>query len=78
MAIAAAWSARVMTISAEMVIPGLVGLWIDGKLGTKVVFTLLGFGLGMVIGLMHTLRMVAPSGEPNDSSKQKPGSGPDN
>jgi hypothetical protein len=47
-----------------MVIPGLVGLWIDRSLGwLPVVFTLLGFGLGMTVGIMHLLRIAAALGE---------------
>ena len=43
---AAEWASRVMTISLEMVLPGLAGYWLDTKLGTRVVFLLVGFALG--------------------------------
>ena len=44
MAQAMAWVSRITTISFEMVLPGLLGIWVDRKLGTKVLFTLLGAG----------------------------------
>lgn len=48
-AIAYEWAARVMTISLEMVVPGLLGYWLDQRLGTKAVFLLCGFALGAVL-----------------------------
>ena len=43
---AALWVSRVTTISLGMVLPGLAGYWLDTKLGTRVVFLLVGFALG--------------------------------
>ncbi|MEX0711743.1 MAG: AtpZ/AtpI family protein [Pirellulales bacterium] len=45
-------------MSVEMVIPGLVGLWIDGQLGTEILFAVVGFAAGMVGGIWHLLRML--------------------
>lgn len=55
MAIAFEWSATIMTISLEMVVPGLAGYWLDQKLGTRVLFLLIGFALG---GAMATLALM--------------------
>lgn len=49
-----------MTVSLEMVLPGVIGVWLDGRLGTKLVFALLGFGGGMVLGVWHLLQMLKP------------------
>lgn len=57
MARAMAWSARVMTVSLEMVLPGLLGVWIDGRLGTKVLFTLSGFAAGLTFAIWHLVKM---------------------
>jgi hypothetical protein len=46
MAIALGWSATIMTISAEMVVPGLIGYWVDQRLGTRVLFLLIGLAAG--------------------------------
>ena len=58
-----------MTVCFEMIIPGLAGIWVDGRLGTKVAFTLLGFAAGITVAILHLLRMtksIAPR-TPDDS-----------
>lgn len=58
---AAFWTGRVTNAGLQMVIPGLIGHWIDRQLGTQVLFTMVGFAGGMVlairglIGLSHSL-----------------------
>jgi hypothetical protein len=46
-----------MVVSLEMVLPGLAGYWIDQQLGSKVVFTLIGFAVGTTGAVTHLLRM---------------------
>jgi len=46
-----------MTVSLEMAAPGLVGYWIDQRLGSRVVFTVLGTSVGMALGIWHLIRM---------------------
>jgi len=58
------WAARVITISLEMVLPGLLGFWIDRKLGTVMVFLVLGAALGMTVGMIHLVRLANPPKEP--------------
>lgn len=63
-AVAFAWSHRITSIALGMVLPGLLGLWVDLKLlGTKPLFTVLGFVLGMVAGLWHLIRMTSSKDE---------------
>jgi F0F1-type ATP synthase assembly protein I len=57
MAIAFEWSATVMTISAEMVVPGLMGYWVDQRLGTRVLFLLVGFALGGTLATLQLMRI---------------------
>ena len=57
MAIAFEWSAVIMTISAEMVVPGLFGYWIDQRLGTRVLFLLIGFAIGGILASMALMRI---------------------
>jgi F0F1-type ATP synthase assembly protein I len=52
------WATRIMVVSLEMVLPGLAGLWLDKQLGTKVLFMLVGFGLGSTAAVVHLIRMV--------------------
>jgi F0F1-type ATP synthase assembly protein I len=57
MAIAFEWSATIMTISAEMVVPGLLGYWLDQKLGTGALFLLVGFALGGTLATLGLMRI---------------------
>lgn len=57
MAIAFEWSATIMTISAEMVVPGLLGYWLDQKLGTRAIFLLLGFAIGGTLAGLALMRI---------------------
>jgi F0F1-type ATP synthase assembly protein I len=57
MAIAFQWSATIMTISAEMVVPGLLGYWLDQRLGTHVLFLLVGFAVGGTLATLALMRI---------------------
>jgi len=61
-AIGIAWASRVMTISLTMVLPGLGGYWVDDKLGTKLVFMLAGFFLGMAAAMWQLLQLARHAG----------------
>jgi hypothetical protein len=64
-AIAYSWASRIISISLEMVVPGLIGFWLDRKLRTRVVFTVVGFGLGFTLGMMHLMRIARPKEGPS-------------
>jgi F0F1-type ATP synthase assembly protein I len=65
MAVALEWSTTIMTISAEMVLPGLLGYWLDTLLGTRVVFLLAGFALGGTIATLALMRIARQKPEPS-------------
>ena len=44
-------------IAAEMVVPIVLGVLLDHKLGTKVVFAIIGAILGMTGGIWHLVKM---------------------
>jgi F0F1-type ATP synthase assembly protein I len=46
-------------IAFEMVVPILIGAWIDRRLGTKAIFAVLGGAIGMTAGLRSLLHMTA-------------------
>ena len=69
MARAYGWTAQITTISMEMVLPALAGVWLDGKLGTKFLFLILGAVLGFFFGFWHLLKLTIPAGE-NKRDKQ--------
>lgn len=68
-AIAFEWAARIMTISLEMVVPGLLGYWLDQRLGTKVVFLLIGFALGAVLAGLALAKIVRQRAVPKADGK---------
>jgi F0F1-type ATP synthase assembly protein I len=68
-AVAYAWAWRVIAISLEMVVPGLIGYWIDLRLGTKAVFVILGFLLGMALGIVHLMRLAQGRNERLDHQR---------
>jgi hypothetical protein len=78
MAIAIEWVAKITTIGLEMVLPGIFGLWLDGRWGTQFL-GLLGFALGVTVGIWHLLRMTPGAkprrphdGDGHDSSARLP------
>lgn len=66
MALAIEWVAKITTAGLEMVVPGIVGHFLDSRLGTSYL-ALVGFGLGMVLGLWQLIRWTKPkSPRPTD------------
>ncbi len=54
------WASKIMTVSLEMVVPGVAGYFLlDRNLGTKFVFCLLGFSVGMTLGIWHLIQMTS-------------------
>ena len=50
------WISRLTTVTMEIVLPGLLGHWLDRRWGTGFLARV-GFGLGLVCGMQHLLRM---------------------
>jgi hypothetical protein len=73
MAIAMEWVSQVTTVVLEMVLPGLGGQWLDGKLDTGYL-GLLGFAFGVTLGVWHLIWMTRPR---NQSPRRSDGSGPE-
>lgn len=48
----------VLSISAQMVVFPLLGLWVDSKLGTGVLFGAIGFVAGLYATLSQLIRLV--------------------
>jgi len=63
------WASRIIGVSWEMVVPGLIGVWLDHRLGTVCVFTLLGFAGGMAYGLWHLIRLTTPKKDDHDDGQ---------
>ncbi len=61
MARASEWATRIMTVSLEMVLPGLAGYWVDQKLHTVALFMLIGFALGCTAAMVHLVHLTRSS-----------------
>jgi F0F1-type ATP synthase assembly protein I len=71
LAIAAAWSATIITISMEMVLPIGLGYLVDTWLGTRIVFVILGAVAGMTLGMWHLMQVVSKSSSPGKGPGSK-------
>ncbi len=49
-------TSRITGVALEMVVPGLIGYWVDAKLGTRAVFLLLGVALGLLLGIRSLIQ----------------------
>jgi hypothetical protein len=58
-----------MIVSLEMVLPGLAGHWLDVRLGTVVLFLLIGLGLGSTAAVVHLVQMTRPGKQPKSGER---------
>ena len=58
---AMSWVSKITAVALEMLLPGLAGLWLDNQLGTQFL-TLLGFALGVPLGMWHLIVMTKGTG----------------
>ncbi len=52
LAVGYGWATQIIGIGIEFVLPILVGVWLDRKAGTLILFTIFGVILGLVIGFL--------------------------
>jgi hypothetical protein len=57
---ASQWATSASTVAAEMVVPILIGAWIDSRLGLKGLFAILGGVIGVTGGIWSLMKMVEP------------------
>jgi F0F1-type ATP synthase assembly protein I len=57
-ALAYAWATRIMVVALTMVLPGLAGHWLDKRLGTVVLFLLIGLALGCVAATFQLMQII--------------------
>lgn len=50
------WVSKITTVALEMVLPGVAGLWLDNRLGTRFL-ALLGFAFGVPLGVWQMIAM---------------------
>ncbi len=63
MALAMEWVTKITTVGLEMVLPGVGGAYLDKYFHTSFL-ALLGFGLGLSVGIWHLLQMSKQPPEP--------------
>ncbi len=51
------WVSRITVVALEMVLPGLAGYWLDQRIGTGVLFMLIGFGLGCTAATVQLMQI---------------------
>ncbi|MBI4215871.1 MAG: AtpZ/AtpI family protein [Chloroflexi bacterium] len=47
-------------VAFSLIAPMMGGIWLDGRFGTSVLFTLLGLGLGVALVFVGVYRMLLP------------------
>ena len=75
MSLAVEWASRVTTIAMEMVVPPVLGLWADHKLGTPFIFVAIGAVLGFCTGMLSLVQLVRAFSQPKpqrDGDKRTP------
>jgi hypothetical protein len=50
------WVAKITTVALEMVVPAVIGMWLDQRLETQFL-ALLGIILGVPLGIWHLVKM---------------------
>lgn len=51
------WAARGVGVAAGMVVPGLIGYFLDTRWGTRPWIMVMGFATGITLGMVQLLRM---------------------
>ena len=62
MVVAMEWVTKITTVALEMVVPGVIGTWLDRRWGTKFL-ALIGFAVGLAGGLWHLLALTGSENE---------------
>jgi hypothetical protein len=68
-AVAYQWASRIIVVAMEMVLPALAGHWVDERLGTVVLFLLVGLGLGCTAATVHLMQMIRTDSRPKSSDR---------
>ena len=71
MAIGMGWASVILGLSVQMAVPPLIGYWIDQRLGTRLVFLLLGVMLGVALGTLGFLRIAKQQATPRTRRRSK-------
>jgi F0F1-type ATP synthase assembly protein I len=67
MVVAMQWVSQITTIGLEMVLPAVLGIWLDKKWGTAPWLVIVGVLLGFVTGMYHLLQIVRSANSKSSS-----------
>ena len=70
-ALAYQWSARIMSISLELVVPVLIGYWLDQRLHLLPLFLISGAILGFVTATLSLVRLTKPPRPRRPSERER-------
>lgn len=70
------WASRIMVVSLEMVLPGVMGHWIDRQFGTVAVFLVVGLVAGCTGGVWHLIQMTRVDTRRESDERKPPDSDP--
>ena len=70
MAAAMRWVSTATTVSLEMVLPAVLGVWLDKRLDTSPWLTVIGAVLGLGLGMSHLLKIAGSSATRQESSTE--------
>ncbi len=54
------WASRIMALALQMVVPALLGYWLDTKVGTGFAFLIMGTVIGFITGMWQLIRWSQP------------------
>lgn len=57
MSVGFSWASRITSLSLEFVVPALVGVFLDKRLGSSPWGVVVGSALGFLVGMIHLLRI---------------------
>ncbi len=77
MAAAMQWVSRIMAAGLMMVLPGLAGQWLDGRLGTSFL-VLVGFAAGIWIAIAYLIAITKNETSSGENSSGENNSGENN
>ena len=68
--VALEWVSKITAVAIEMVVPGIIGAWLDQRWGTSFL-VLVGFAIGLGVGIWHLLIL---TGTGNSKGSKQPDS----
>jgi hypothetical protein len=75
MGVAMQWVARIFGAAVMMILPGLAGLWLDGRFGVGFI-GLIGFGIGLIGGMTYLISATRAADAERRQATGSPKTGP--